>query len=102
LKTAAGRLGIGLPAAGVTGLTPAAKAMYAAASAVRARTVLVVPTDADVERTTDDARFFLAALEGLSDAEVSSCRFLLTKWIPIEGWRLTSTLHPLALALFTP
>ena len=29
-----------------------------------------MPTDADVERTTDDARFFLAALEGLSDAEV--------------------------------
>ena len=45
--------------------------MYAAASAVRARTLLVVPTDADVEQTTDDARFFLAALEGLSDTEVA-------------------------------
>ena len=32
--------------------------------------MLVVPTDADVERMTIDARFFLAALEGLSDAEV--------------------------------
>ena len=31
----------------------------------------MVPTDADVEQTTDDARFFLAALEGLSDAEVA-------------------------------
>jgi transcription-repair coupling factor (superfamily II helicase) len=70
LKTAAGRLGTGTSAARVAGLTPAAKAMYAAASAVRARTLLVVPTDAEVERTTDDARFFLAALEGLSDAEV--------------------------------
>ncbi len=30
----------------------------------------MVPTDADVERMTADARFFLAALEGLSDAEV--------------------------------
>ena len=70
LKTAAGRLGIGVPGARVTGLTPAAKAMYAAASAARGRTVLVVPTDADVERTTGDARFFFAALEGLSDAEV--------------------------------
>ena len=29
-----------------------------------------MPTDADVERTTQDARFFFAALEGLSDAEV--------------------------------
>ncbi len=69
LKTAAGRLGVGSPAGRVTGLTPAAQAMYAAASAARGRTVLVVPTDADVERATDDARFFLAALEGLSDAD---------------------------------
>ena len=29
-----------------------------------------MPSDADVERLTSDARFFLAALEGLSDAEV--------------------------------
>jgi transcription-repair coupling factor (superfamily II helicase) len=70
LKTAAGRLGIGSHAARITGLTPSAKAMYAAASAARWRTLLVVPTDSDVERTTLDARFFFAALEGLSDAEV--------------------------------
>src|SRR5687767_11729199 len=70
LKTAAGRMGAGASASRVTGLTPAAKAMYAAASATRARTLLIVPTDADVERTTEDARFFLSALEGLSDAEV--------------------------------
>jgi transcription-repair coupling factor (superfamily II helicase) len=70
LKTAGGRIGAGAPAARVTGLTPSAKAMYAAASAARGRTLLVMPTDADVERTTQDARFFFAALEGLSDAEV--------------------------------
>jgi transcription-repair coupling factor (superfamily II helicase) len=70
LKTAASRFGIGAHARRVTGLTPSAKAMYAAASAARSRTVLVVPTDSDVERTTLDARFFFAALEGLSDAEV--------------------------------
>ena len=70
LKTAAGRLGVGAQVPRITGLTPPAKAMYAAASAARARTVLVVPTDSDVERTTLDARFFFAALEGLSDAEV--------------------------------
>jgi transcription-repair coupling factor (superfamily II helicase) len=69
LKTAVDRFGLDSPAGRVTGLTPAAKSMYAAASAVRTRTLLVVPTDADVERATDDARFFLAALEGLSDAE---------------------------------
>jgi transcription-repair coupling factor (superfamily II helicase) len=70
LKTVASRLGIGAQAVRITGLSPSAKAMYAAASAARVRTVLVVPTDADVERTTLDARFFFAALEGLSDAEV--------------------------------
>src|SRR5687767_134163 len=70
LKTAASRLGIAAHASRITGLTPSAKAMYAAASAARGRTVLVVPTDSDVERTTLDARFFFAALEGLSDAEV--------------------------------
>jgi len=70
LKTAAGRLGLGTHVPRITGLTPPAKAMYAAASAARGRTVLIVPTDNDVERTTLDARFFFAALEGLSDAEV--------------------------------
>jgi transcription-repair coupling factor (superfamily II helicase) len=69
-KTAVGRLGTGAPAGRVTGLTPAAKAMYAAGWAARSRTVLIVPTDADVERATEDARFFLSALEGMSDAEV--------------------------------
>ncbi|MGH9309702.1 MAG: DEAD/DEAH box helicase, partial [Vicinamibacterales bacterium] len=70
LKTAAGRLGVGASVSRVSGLTPAAKAMFAAATATRTRTILVVPTDADVERTTDDARFFFSALEGVSDAEV--------------------------------
>ena len=69
LKTAAGRLGIGVSGRRITGLTPSAKAMYAAASATRGLTVLVVPTDSDVESTVLDARFFFTALEGLSDAE---------------------------------
>jgi transcription-repair coupling factor (superfamily II helicase) len=70
LKSAAGRLGMGVLAGRVSGLTPAAKAMFAAAAAGRAPAVLVVPNDADVERMTMDARFFLSALEGLSDTEV--------------------------------
>ena len=70
LKTAAGSLGMGASTGRVTGLTPSAKAMYAAASALRHRTVLILPTDAEVERMTSDARFFLSALEGLSDAEL--------------------------------
>jgi transcription-repair coupling factor (superfamily II helicase) len=53
------------------GLTPAAKAL-AAVSAARASqtgvTLLIVPSDRDVEQMTNDARFFYAALEGASGA----------------------------------
>jgi transcription-repair coupling factor (superfamily II helicase) len=70
LKSAAGRLGMGVPGGRVSGLDGPAAALFAAASAARERTVLVAPSDAQVERLTADARFFLAALEGLSDAEV--------------------------------
>ncbi|MEO8077521.1 MAG: CarD family transcriptional regulator, partial [Acidobacteriota bacterium] len=70
LKTAAGRLRLGLPAAKVSGLTGPAKALYAAAAAERGMTVLVVPTDSDVETMTRDARFFFSALTGVSDTEI--------------------------------
>jgi len=70
LKTATSRLGMGAPAARVTGLTPAAKAMFAAAAAGRDRTILIAPTDREVELLTADARFFFSALEGLGDAEL--------------------------------
>src|SRR5258708_12861508 len=72
LKTAAGRLGLGVSGQGVSGLTAAAKALFAAAAAVRDRAVLVVPTDADVEQLTSDSRFFLSALEGISDADAAN------------------------------
>ncbi len=70
LKSAAGRLGMSAPAARVSGLTPPAKAMLAAAAAGRGRTLVVAASDAEVEAFTADARFFLSALEGLSDTEV--------------------------------
>jgi transcription-repair coupling factor (superfamily II helicase) len=70
LKSAAGRLAMGVPARRISGLTPAAKAMCVTAAVGRAPVVLVVPTDAEVERLTVDTRFFLAALEGFSDADV--------------------------------
>jgi transcription-repair coupling factor (superfamily II helicase) len=70
LKTTAGRLGMGVTGGRVSGLTPAVKAMYAAAAASRTSVFLIVPTDADVETVTSDARFFFAALEGLNDVEV--------------------------------
>jgi transcription-repair coupling factor (superfamily II helicase) len=69
LKTAAGRLGLGVPAPGISGLTPVAKALFGAAAAARQTAVLVAPTDAEVEQLASDARFFYAALEGLSEAE---------------------------------
>ena len=70
LKEAVSRLRMGVPSGRVAGLTPPAKAMFAAASASKALTVVVVPSDADVEVFTSDARFFLAALEGLTDVDV--------------------------------
>jgi transcription-repair coupling factor (superfamily II helicase) len=44
--------------------------MHVALAAGRAPVLLVVPTDAEVEKRTADVRFFLSAIEGLSDAEV--------------------------------
>ena len=44
--------------------------MFASVWAVRGPGLLVVPSDADVERMAVDSRFFLSAIEGLSDAEV--------------------------------
>ena len=70
LKSAASRLRLGLPAGKVSGLTNPAKAFFAAVAAERGLTLLVVPTDGDVETMTTDARFFFSALEGVSDAEI--------------------------------
>jgi transcription-repair coupling factor (superfamily II helicase) len=53
----------------LAGLTPASKALAAVVSA-RAHssvTLLVAPTDKDVEQLTSDARFFYASLEGCSE-----------------------------------
>ncbi len=61
---------MGVPKPTISGLNGPATAMFAAAAAARNVTVLIVPSDADVERATSDARFFLAALEGLSDTDV--------------------------------
>jgi transcription-repair coupling factor (superfamily II helicase) len=71
-KTAAGRLGLGVPGRAVTGLTPPAKAFFTAAVAARNRVLLVAATDAEVEQLTCDCRFFLSAQEGLSDADAAN------------------------------
>jgi transcription-repair coupling factor (superfamily II helicase) len=66
---AASRAGLAKPYARLTGLTPTAMALHAAAVARETPIFLVVATDGDVERTTADARFFHAALEGASEAD---------------------------------
>jgi transcription-repair coupling factor (superfamily II helicase) len=72
LSRAAAAAFLDQPAPIVAGLTPAAKAFAAVARARRATevTLLVVPSDKDVEQITSDARFFYATLEGASEAEV--------------------------------
>ena len=73
LHEAAARAGFArsAPSVGsISGLTPPAQALAAAAAAGSGPVVLVVPGDADVDRTTADARFFLAGLEGLARGDV--------------------------------
>jgi transcription-repair coupling factor (superfamily II helicase) len=62
---------MGVRAPKVSGLTATAAALFAAAAAGRDRVLLVLPTDAQVERMTGDVRFFLMALDGLSDTEAA-------------------------------
>src|SRR5262245_22978420 len=67
-KTAVVRSGIDVPARVASGLTPPAKALYAAAAAhaiQRGAVLYVVPGDRDLEETVADVTFFLSALEGL-------------------------------------
>ena len=74
LHEAAARIGFGRGPAfsreSVSGLTPPAQALAAAVLAGHGPLVLVVPADGDVDGMTGDARFFLAALEGLGRGDV--------------------------------
>ncbi len=72
LSQTTARVGLDHLAPLTAGLTPPAKALAAVASARAASglTVLVVPTDKDVEQLVSDARFFYGALEGASEADV--------------------------------
>jgi hypothetical protein len=71
LKSSAARAGLDRPGRRLTGLTPQATAFHAALVAQETPVFLVVPTDADVERMTSDARLFLAALLGLSELDAA-------------------------------
>jgi transcription-repair coupling factor (superfamily II helicase) len=72
LSRAASAVALDRPVPVIAGLTPAAKA-FAAVVIARLHsgvTVLVVPTDKDVEQMTADARFFYASIEGASETDV--------------------------------
>jgi len=66
LKASGTRAGLARPARRLTGLTPQALAFHAALLAQDAPQFLVVPTDAQVDQVVADARFLLAAMQGLS------------------------------------
>ncbi|HUR21200.1 MAG TPA: hypothetical protein VMZ90_10355, partial [Vicinamibacterales bacterium] len=69
LKSAATRAGLTRSTQRLAGLGPGAMAFHASALAQDGPVVLVVPTDPDIEQMTADARFFLSAMKGLSDAQ---------------------------------
>ncbi|MDP6371733.1 MAG: transcription-repair coupling factor [Vicinamibacterales bacterium] len=70
LKAGLDRLGGATSAAAVDGLTASARALFTAGTARRdAVSLLLVPTDAEVDGMTADTRFFFASLEGLSATE---------------------------------
>ncbi len=69
LKSAARRVGLYDPAAGYSGLTPPARALFAAVASAARPLLLVAPTDRDVEQLTADTRYFLAATDGVSAAD---------------------------------
>jgi transcription-repair coupling factor (superfamily II helicase) len=75
LKSAVARAGLDSTARQLSGLTPSAKALYvaAAAQALPTGTVLfVVPSDGGLDQVVGDVRFFLSALEGLSETSSAS------------------------------
>ena len=71
LKEAVARSGMTAPHHAVSGLNDSAKALYVAAAAnalPRGVVLHVVPGDRQLEQAVRDVSFFVAALEGLSDA----------------------------------
>jgi transcription-repair coupling factor (superfamily II helicase) len=71
LNHAISRTGLSGRHRSLTGLTPSAKALAVAAAAHAARDAVVlyvVPTDADLDTTVADVRFFLGSLDGLTEA----------------------------------
>ncbi len=71
LKTAIARGGMDVPARAVSGLSLSAKALYVAGAAhalPKGVVLYIVPSDGELEQAVADVRFFMTALEGLSDS----------------------------------
>ena len=88
LQTALEQLDTKINATAITGLTSSACALFTVVT-TRRQTVslLVVPTDAEVDPMTSDTRFFFASLEGLSttDAELAVLPFPSLEVDPYRG-----------------
>src|SRR6185503_1988940 len=89
LSQAAARATLDKLAPVTAGLTPAAKALAAVANArgTPALTLLVVPTDKDVESLVGDARFFTRRSRARPRRMLSGqcCRFPRSRWTRIAG-----------------
>ena len=106
LKTAVARGGLDVTARVVSGLTSSANALFVAAAAharPKGAVLYVVPTDGDLEQVVGDTRFFLAALEGLSDAAAQQAvlPFPSHEVDPYRGMCLTSASPPSVLGRCT-
>jgi len=87
LKSAVARAGLAAGAPRLAGPTPTVQALHAAALSATTGTVLVVPSDRVMEQAVADARFFAAAMDGLSeiDAERAVLPFPSQEVDPYRG-----------------
>ena len=70
LKSAASAAGLGAAMPVTSGLSLSAQALAVATSAAATPTLVVLPTDAEVEQMVGDARFFYGALQGAGETDL--------------------------------
>ena len=75
LKSAASAAGLGTVMPVTSGLSPSAQALAVATSAAAAPTLVVLPTDVEVEQMVGDARFFYGALQGAGETDLGRAVF---------------------------
>ena len=70
LRSAASAAGLGTVMPVTSGLSPSAQALAVATSAAAAPTLVVLPTDVEVEQMVGDARFFYGALQDAGETDL--------------------------------